>query len=389
MQQVASIDRRHGIQLARASDEHDAALAEFFRATWNENATVETVRDGRRSAAAANPAFPGEEVPNFILMQGEKIVGFVGTIPMRIWSDAKEYPAHWIKGFWVLPEFRNGPVGFLVLREAVRNLSCAMALTVLPVVVGLSVRLGFTDLGALPNLVRILNPAKLLHRIRLDEVGFGNMPEWLRASAAFLQRTGVASAAGVCADRIARMAVGLSGRFPRSLALYTDVPEIQDLDALWLRTRGTLGASLVRDGRYLSWRYQRQDAHKYRFITARKGAELAGLAVLRNPRADGDPRLHGATVATISEWIFPLDEPLAGLAALAGAERAARELGADALLCSASHPLALRLLRRRAFLPAPPNVHLLTRALPNTCSLSGAQSDWWITRGDANADEVF
>lgn len=389
MSEVESMDRRPAIQLARASDRHDAALAEFFRATWNDQATAETVRNARRFSAATNPVSPGEEPPSFLLLKEGRILGYVGTIPIRIWSAGRESPAHWVKGFWVLPEFRNGPIGFLVLRDALRNLGCSMALTVLPVVIGLSVSLGFADLGAIPNLIRVLRPASLARRIRLQEVGFGRLPGWLLKAAVFAQRVGLASAAGMGAEAVARLAILVRGGYPTSLAIDSTVPEASDMDALWQRARATLAASLVRDARYLIWRYLRGQAAEYRFVCVRKGRELVSLAVVRRPRADGDPRLNGAKVATVAEWIFPLDDPPAGLAALAGAESVARELGADALLCSASHGGALSLLRRRAYLPAPANVHLLTRDRSKSCGLSAALSDWWITRGDANADEVF
>jgi GNAT superfamily N-acetyltransferase len=389
MHEVESTDRPAAIQLVRASDSHDAALAEFFRVTWNDEATAETVRNARRSMAAENPVSPGEEPPAFLLLKEGKILGYVGTIPIRIWSGGEEHPAHWIKGFWVLAEYRNGPIGFLVLREALRNLSCSLALTVLPVVIGLSVALGFSDLGALPNLVRVVRPGRLLRRIRLDDIGFARLPRWLFRAATLSQRIGLASAGGICAGAVARLAVTARGRYPRSLVVSSGLPDPAEVDALWQRTRATISASLVRDARYLSWRYLRLKADAYRFVTVRKGPDLMALAVVRRPRADGDPRLGGAKVATVSEWIFPLDKPQAGLAALAGAERIAHEFEADALLCTASHTGALSLLRRRAFLAAPPNVHLLTRDRAKTRGLSPVLGDWWITRGDANADEAF
>lgn len=389
MHEVESIDRRPTVQLLRASDGHDAALAEFFRATWNDGATAETVRNARRSAAATNLAFPGEEPPSFLLLQDGKILGYVGTIPVRIWSKGEEHPAHWVKGFWVLPEFRNGPVGFLLLRSALRNLNCSLALTVLPVVIGLSVNLGFSDLGSLENRVRVLRPGNVLQSIRWDEIGFARLPTWLRRAASFSQRIGLAAAAGTCAGVIADLAVTALNRYPRSVAVSNEVPDPAELDALWLRTRATLSASLVRDARYLGWRYLGQQANEYCFVSVREGRDLVALAIVRRPRAEGDPRLRGTRVATVSEWIFPLNRPQAGLAALAGAEHVARELGADALLCSATHSRARPLLRRRAYWPAPPNVHLLTRDPAKSCGLSAALDDWWITRGDSNADEVF
>ena len=116
---------------------------------------------------------------------------------------------------------------------------------------------------------------------------------------------------------------------------------------------------------------------------------LAGFAAVRPPRAGGDPRLGGARVATLSELVAPVDRPAVLRALVAGAETVARSLDADALLCSASHPATRDALRRRAWLPFPGNVHLLVREPPGTAPLPRALRDWWLTRGDSHADEVF
>lgn len=389
MPEAKGVRSQRNVQLVRVSDEHDAALAEFYRATWSPRATAEAVREARRAEAAANPVSPGTEPPSFVLLQQGKVVGYLGTIPIRIWSNNEEHSAHWVKGLMVLPEFRNGPVGFLVLRETLRHLDCAMALAVLPVVVGMSVRLGFTNLGTLPNFVRVLRPAKMLCRIRLEEIGFARMPKTLRRSVAIAQRLGLMSIAGICIGGLIRLAIVLRGRFPSSLRVDAEIPETVEMDALWERTRSSVAAGLVRDSRYLNWRYPPRSSGTYRFVTVRKGRDLTGLAVVRRPRAEGDPRLHGLAVATVSEWIFPATEPLAGLAALAGAERVARGFGADALLCSIGHRSAVDLLGHRGFFKAPHNVHLLIRDPKNVYSLPADLSEWWITRGDSNADEVF
>ena len=381
--------RPPAVKLRRVSDEHNSALAAFYRATWSPQATSDSVRCARHSAAVNNPVSPGEEPPSFIYVQDGKILGYLGTIPIRVWSQRRESPAHRVKGFMVLPEYRNGPIGFLVLRETLRNLNCAMALAVLPVVVGLSVQLGYRDLGRISNFVRLLRPARLLSRLRLEEIGLPGLPVWLRRSAALAQRAGLASAAGVCLDAFTRSAISLRARRPSSFSIESGTPDSIEMDTLWGRARKTIAASLVRDSRYLNWRYLRDNSSTYHFVAVRFKGDLRALAVVRKPRSDGDPRLHGATVSSLSEWIFPLDEPLAGLTALAGAEQAAGELGADALLCSASHPMAFPILRRRGFWRLPANVHFLTRDPSNACSLPNDLSDWWITRGDSNADDVF
>lgn len=374
------------VELARR--EHNSALAEFFRTTWDPEATPDGVRRSRLAAAAENVVSPGVAPPAFLFLQDSKVIGYLGSIPVRVWDGTSEQPAYWVKGLMVLPEFRNGPVGFLLLKEAVRHMDCCMALAVLPVVVGLFERLGFTDLGMLQNSVRILRPVRALNRLRLADIGFSRLPAWLLRATELAQRTGVASAAGLCASAFAHLYTTARGGFPGTLTIEQSVPAPSELDALWRRARRTIPAGIVRDSRYLNVRYPQHDSG-YQYVAVRRGSEILSLAIVKRPRAQGDPRLNGITVATVSEWIFPLDSPEAGLAALAGAEMAARRYGADLLLCSSCHADSLPLLTRRGYWKVPANVHLLVRADRKQSSLPLRLADWWVTRGDSNADEVF
>jgi hypothetical protein len=117
--------------------------------------------------------------------------------------------------------------------------------------------------------------------------------------------------------------------------------------------------------------------------------ELVAVAVVRACSDSPDPRLRGIRVATVADVLFRPDDPAAGLAALAGAERIARRMGADAILCSTSHPAITSALRRRAYLRLPGNVHLMLRDPTGTAGLPLTVDAWWLMRGDASSDEAF
>jgi len=130
-------------------------------------------------------------------------------------------------------------------------------------------------------------------------------------------------------------------------------------------------------------------AGPYRSLGVIQDGALRGLAVIRASRANGDPRLRGIRVATLSDLVYDPARVDVGLALLAGAERAARRLDADALMASAAHQAHGPLLARRGFLRFAGNLHLLVRggagALPGPTTLD----EWWVLRGDMNADMVF
>src|SRR5438552_4326084 len=141
-----------------ASDEHAAAIATFNRQIWGDGATAEGVLASRRRSATDNVVAPGQPSPSVIVLEGSRVIGYCGSIPQRLWDGVAEHPAYWVKGLMVLPEYRGGPIGLLVVKELAKQLPRATSLVVAPAARRLFSALGWTDLGAVANFVRLLRP---------------------------------------------------------------------------------------------------------------------------------------------------------------------------------------------------------------------------------------
>lgn len=379
------------VAVVRVEDQHAAVLAEFYRAVWDPAATPESVRRSRAAAAARNPIAPGEAIPTFLLLQAGRALGHVTTIPLRLWAAGVERPGYWIKGLMVVPEHRNGPVGMLLLKEAVRQLGTLVttAMVVQQAPRRLFQALGYRDLGALPDAIRLLRPGRVLSQIDAGALPLPGSTTALRPAVRLAQRTGLARLAGGLAGLALGGWAGVAGGVAARLRVAVE-PELDvaAADALWRRVRTALPAAPCRDGPMLSWRYGGPGG-PYRVVSVRAGRELVGIAVVRVPREDSDPRLSGLRVATLSDLLYAPGDHGAGLAAVAGAEAAARTLDADALLCSGSHRALRAILRRRAFLGVGATVHFMIREPDPALAGPADLGEWWLTRGDSSADEVF
>jgi len=389
------------IQAVLATDDHAEAIATFYRETWGEAVTPDSILAGRRRAAADNLAEPGAVPPVAIVLDGDRVIGHYASIPYRIWDGVTESPAHWVKGLMVVPEYRNGPVGFLVVKTLTAQLPLATALVVAPAARRLLSAFGYSDLGAIPNYVRPLRPGRLARRLDVAELAPA-LPRWVSAGVGVAQRVGLAGlaggAAGIALDLIATATRRPAARLDIGCA--SEPPSGEELDEVWERARSTIAASPVRNGRYLRWRFGGQTSaapgggNPYEFVTVRDGGRLVGVAVLRHPRAISDRRLQGLRVATISDVVVPARRADAGLALLGGVERAARAADADAILCTTSQRAVARLLRRQSYLRVPGNVHFLLRDGRAGGEGSAARwprdlGSWGLGRGDGDADEVF
>lgn len=380
------------LEVVRADDAHAAPIAEFIRQVWTPSATAESVAASRADAAAGNVAEPGVAPPTWIAMRAGQVLGYVTTIPVRWWDGRSDAGAYWIKGLMVLPEFRNGPIGYAVMKAAAAQLPRSAGLAVATPARRLFVALGYTDLGAIPNWVRPIAPGRVLQHLDLDALGLAGKKTWAAPALRLGQRSGIAGLAGWAgglALRALAAALRLSGRRFTAGPLPATASG-DELDALWSRVRDGFPCSVVRDARYLLPRYPAGTDSPYLWCEVRRDGRLCGIAILRRPRADGDPRLKGIRVATLVDVVYPLDQPDAGLALLGAVERAARQVDADAVLATASSPVLHALLRKQCFLPLQGNVHFLLRgSAADGSAFRGGLLDWWLTRGDGNSDDVF
>jgi len=382
---------RPRIEVVRMTDGHAEGVADFIRQVWDAGATPESVRRGRAAAAMASPLTPGQDIPTILCLIDGRVIGYLTTIPIALWSGERESPAHWMKGFMVLPEYRNGPIGFSLVREMIRHVGCALALTVQPAAYKLFEAVGFANLGLLTNHLRLLEPARVLARLDLGRIGLSGLPAWLPRASRVLQRGPLPRVLGAGAKVALRLWSLPGERRTRGLSVRAMTQDVDgdELDRLWQAARKSIAAAPVRDGTYLGWRYARGDDPSYTFVTVREHSTLVGLGVVRRPRPEGDPRLGGIAIGTLSDVVFPPDRPEVGRAVLAGAGVAARQMEADALLCSASHPRLRALLAAAGYVPLPGNLHFLARDPGGMGALPSTLSEWWLTRGDSNADEVF
>jgi hypothetical protein len=382
---AVATDPRVGV--IRVEERHAGLLADFFRAVWDTAATAEKVLAARREAARLNPIAPGEDVPTFAFLVEGRIVGYVTTIPMRLWTG-RERPAHWVKGLWVLPEVRNGPVGFLLLKEAVRHLGDAMAMVVDPAPRRLFQALGFTDLGVLPNFLRLLRPGRVLQRLDLEALGMGGALRRFRPVLRMAQLRGVAALAGAAAGTGLRAWTIARGGVTRRRALVEPLDR-EGIDRLWTTVRTRLPGAPARSGAGVEQLLRTLPEGEYRVLGVRSGSRLDGMGIVRPPRASSDARLNGLRIATLSDALFEPGDASVGRALIAAAERVARALDADALVCSASDPRIQRLLRSRAFLSIPGNVHVLARGPNGPLDAPADLANWWLMRADSFADEAL
>ncbi|MEO8448396.1 MAG: hypothetical protein ABI647_01325 [Gemmatimonadota bacterium] len=378
-----------GVKVVRYESAYLSPLTEFYRDIWDSEATETGVAAARAEGAARNPVTPGEQVPTYLFMKEGRVLGHLSTIPVQVSSGGVSRQAYWFIGFMVRPEFRNGPIGYLLLKEASQDLELTLSLTVATPSIRLFRSVGFAEIGLVPNFVRMLRPGRVLRRLDLDAIGLGGLPLLARRAVRVAQAPGVAEIVGGAAGVGLGLWSALRGPWLTSPAVAEGAASPTELDAMWATIGSALGSAAARDGKYLAWRYPIGQGDPYGAVRVERDGRVRGVAYIRRPRDEGDPRLRGIKVASLSDWIFDPGRSGDGLALLAGAERVARQQGADALLTSVSHAALPPLLRRRGYQRFAGNLVFLIKDRRGELPGSTTLADWWVSRGDMNADGVF
>lgn len=382
---------RASVAVVRISDDVSDAVAHFMRRAWNADITGDSVRRARAEASRRNPLAPGTDIPAVIYLHEGDAIGHLGTIPVKFWNGRFETPGYWLKGLMVLPEHRNGPVGFNVLKELLRHVEVCGAMVVAPPVMRLFKALGFVDCGVVRDYVALLRPARVASAV--DIAGFDlGIPAAAARFAKTMQKVGVATLLGGTLG----LAVRTRNTFATSRRRFrTDLsgalPSAAELETLWERCASMVGAAAVRDSTFMQWRYSAGRGSRYECVTVRdhRKKEIASLAIVTRPGDEQDARLRGLKVAVLADVLYRSDDPRAGLAALAGAEATAARMGADALVCSTANPAITSILKRRSYFGLSGSMHLMLRDPGGKAQLPTAAKDWWLMRGDANSDDAF
>lgn len=176
---------------------------------------------------------------------------------------------------------------------------------------------------------------------------------------------------------------GGTGKGGRRLRLLTTAEILRfgdEIDGLWRRCRPALSVAIVRDARYMNWRYADHPDVTYRLVTARRRLSRSpeGVAILRFGWGD-------QPVACLVDWLVPDGGAGTAEALLDHCERVARDAGMTQL--QAWFPPYTRpyhLLLDHGYQPTPTNYHFIALSTSPEVSIEWARERWYYTMGDSD-----
>jgi hypothetical protein len=368
-----------------------ASIAEFMRtAGWDANATTDGVGEWLRTSSSLNPFEPGAEPPVVGIFVGQRLAACLTSIPTRFWNGKEFATAHWLKGFWVLEQYRDGLIGFLLLKEMLKHVGLAASMPAALMPRQLSVALGMIDLGAVRNYIEPLRVARILRRLDPRLLKLNGVSNRTSMALRLAKLPPVAYAADAAFNLYfwARRLPSLVAVRALTTQLKEQLPSEAELDGLWARARGAISSCAERSAAYLKWRYERGAKGRYWFASCWRGTDLVGLAVVQHPERLADPRLSGLAIGTVVDLLIDPNCPGSLPGALGAARRWAMSLNYDALLLTMSLRAFRAPVLRAGYIPMGGNIHVMLRDAGGKQGLSRNLDDWMVTRGDAWSDHL-
>jgi len=326
-------------------------------------------------------------------MKGQQVIGHIATLPVQLHSRSGIHPAHWVVGFTVLPEYRNGVVGPLLIKKVNETLNCALTLHVEEGPLRIFRGLGWNYAGVIPQYVRPLKPYSFLKNLNLAQLSF--VRHQSQRSAAFLSKwlsrpitrwALLLILSGVL--RIVSIAAPLRRPPSGSGAVREETEFDSAYDALWQKVAHKYSVLAVRDRSYLHNRYGRRTSG-YRILAHRASDELIGFCVIKVKQFSNDPRMGCMRVGSIVDCLFDPEKLDALQSLLAGAIRFFVEETVDAVFCTASYPPLQKILLLNGFIKIPGNLNFAYFDGKNHLRSDASLDSWHLMRGDSDADANF
>lgn len=363
-------------------------LQRFIQRAWPKDAATQS---GPNPLLASKP--DNQRSPTFLFLKGEEVIGHIATLPIQLSCQSQLYEAYWVVGFIVLPEYRNGPIGPLLIKKVNETLDLALTLHVEEAPLRIFKGLGWKHTGMIPQFVYLLNPYAFLKNIRIGQLSFLHQKiavrlDWLEFIVSQpLARFFLALCSSVVLKTFT-LSMTLRRPRPGSGEVVEETGFETAYDALWERVGSKFAALVVRDRAYLEARYGKR-MKNYRILAYRRHNQLLGYCIVKVKQFYDDVRMGGIRVGVVVDCLFdPAD--LQGLQSLLGGTmRFCKKEAVDVIFCTASYLPLQELLSCNGFIKVPGNLNFAYYDKKNSIRPDLSLASWHLMRGDSDADQNF
>jgi acyl carrier protein len=308
----------------------------------------------------------GVEPRFWVHREDDRIVGHMGSIPVRVKIGQQQLDTGWLVDTMVLKEYRAQAVGSRLMVEAHEDQPFSLSLGQTAEMREIQLRLGWKQVAPLAISQLLVRPTNVLK---------GKVP----VPAAWAAEVGL------------RASHALRGFVAERVTLTTRCVDRFDErhDRLWHAVSGQVPCAVVRDASYLNWKYVDQPGQSFLRLDVLDGGDLAGTVVWMFREPDGDYRYRRAFLVDI---VAPFGDAARLQQIVKAASEAAAARDADALLCHHVNGRLTAALRACGFLTRKPQRYFLVDIgglEPPMVETMMSADNWLVTHGDSDIDRPW
>jgi GNAT superfamily N-acetyltransferase len=251
-----------------------------------------------------NPFLEGQDLPVYIAVDEQgKVVGQTCTLVEPLKVGEKVLRVGWSVDTFLLPEYRGQGLGFQLQKANDEGNPIFMSLSMSKANRRIKAGLGSIPVDPVPSYTRLLRytPQSVLEAVlRRAAPKVGRFQFLLNAAMHWTMLDRLA--AGLLNLKLGWVDKGLMAKIDPDIQISSIDQFGPEIDHLWQKTARCFHAVVVRDERYLNWKYVRQPHMDYKRFIARRGSDICGYVILRSGRP---PERNMGILADL--WAEPRD----------------------------------------------------------------------------------
>jgi len=360
------------------------SLIAFISNVWDKDLTIESYFIKRRNDFFGNPYCSIGGLPLALLVNDDKVIGHLTSIPCKLWALDHDNLMYWNAGLHLLDECRGRGLGSMLPQKMIDTLSVVIGFFVVPQQLKTHKKMGWTIVGKMPEYVKIINPEKFIRNIDISNIE--QMPFKIRSAVRIINKLFSAIVAPVFSFLYPIYCTALKPinhhEIPRGTIRIVDEFDSR-IDQLWDRVKHKIRCAQVRNAAYMNWKFNKEKG--WIKIIYERGDQVLGYALCAKRDNSKESKLPGIRMYNIIDILWDMEcyDALGHMLDLI--EKEACNENADVIVCSINHRYAQACLLKHAFIRIPGTVHFAFHSNNSELGLSPRLEDWFITRGDADA----
>jgi len=370
------------IKVLLYSDDYADQLVEFIRQVWDKDLTRKEFLQRRQEENSANPYGNECGFPIALAVHKDKVVGHIALKPCGFLIKTEEIPGYWQAGIHVFPEYRGLGLATKMSGLLIKEVSIVTGFFVVKQTLKLKRRLGWALPGKIPEYVKFLKPKDFVNKIQLEKIGtVPKVIQWIYALTRLIGKPLFATIfLAIATIHNKFMTIFLSGENTKYIRVVDSFDTRTNF--LWERNKKHLNYAQVRTAEYLNWAFNVSEG--WIKVIYEDDDSVLGYVIISLKQFEPDTRLSEIISLSIIDIFWDFTKPNILNALLSFCEQYASANNCDIIFCTISYQNSKNTLIKNSFIPIPKSVHFSVYSSKNI-KFSNKLSEWFITRGDADA----